>query len=271
MKAKSFEEVFDIYKKHLKEDKGSKYYGLTMSFNSISNVADSLSVIKQFVFDEKIFTLEELFEILKCNYKGYENERRMILKNGRFFGNDDDYADDIAEEIVDSIYDIRNSIKSDDINTLVVGSFVGATHPNIVFGKLTKATPDGRFSGDAFTMGITQSEGKDKKGLTALLNSISKIDYRKFCGCIVSNIKLDKSMISTDEKITKLSEIYHTFLKNGGMQLQINYLSQEELKEAQKHPEKYSNLVVRVTGYSGYFTKFDTDLQNDIIRRTVEK
>lgn len=310
LKAKSFEEVFDIYKKHLKEDmleiikeygnysdaiskdinvltsalsvsciksgkpitnKGSKYYGLTMSFNSISNVADSLSVIKQFVFDEKIFTLEELFEILKCNYKGYENERRMIIKNGRFFGNDDDYADDIAEEIVDSIYDIRNSIKSDDINTLVVGSFVGATHPNIVFGKLTKATPDGRFSGDAFTMGITQSEGKDKKGLTALLNSISKLDYRKFCGCIVSNIKLDKSMISTDEKITKLSEIYHTFLKNGGMQLQINYLSQEELKEAQKHPEKYSNLVVRVTGYSGYFTKFDTDLQNDIIRRTVEK
>lgn len=310
LNAKSFEEVFGIYKKHLKEDmleivkeygnyskaisndinvltsalsvsciesgrpitdKGSKYYGLTMSFNSISNAADSLSVIKQFVFDEKIFTLEELLKILKNNFKGYENERRLILKSGRFFGNDDDYADSIAEEIIDSIYEIRNEIKSNDINTLVTGSFVGATHPNIIFGKLTKATPDGRLSGDAFTMGITQSEGKDRKGLTALLNSISKLNYEKFCGCIVSNIKLDKSMISTDEKITKLSEIYHTFLKNGGMQLQINYLSQEELIEAQKHPEKYSNLVVRVTGYSGYFTRFDTDLQNDIIRRTVEK
>ena len=78
-------------------------------------------------------------------------------------------------------------------------------------------------------------------------------------------------MTDSDEKLTKLSQMYHTFLQKGGMQLQINYLSQQELIEAQKNPEKYQNLVVRVTGYSGYFTRFDTDLQNDIIRRTVEK
>ena len=82
---------------------------------------------------------------------------------------------------------------------------------------------------------------------------------------------MDKSMISTDEKLKKLSQLYSTFLKNGGMQLQINYLSQEDLIKAQKNPENYQNLIVRVTGYSGYFTRFDTDLQNDIIRRTVEK
>lgn len=78
-------------------------------------------------------------------------------------------------------------------------------------------------------------------------------------------------MTNSDEKLTKLSQMYHTFLQKGGMQLQINYLSQQELIAAQKEPEKYRNLVVRVTGYSGYFTRFDTDLQNDIIRRTVEK
>ena len=77
--------------------------------------------------------------------------------------------------------------------------------------------------------------------------------------------------MNSDEKLTKLSQMYHTFLQKGGMQLQINYLSQQELIAAQKEPEKYRNLVVRVTGYSGYFTRFDTDLQNDIIRRTVEK
>ena len=82
---------------------------------------------------------------------------------------------------------------------------------------------------------------------------------------------MDKSMTNSDEKLTKLSQMYHTFLQKGGMQLQINYLSQQELIAAQKEPEKYRNLVVRVTGYSGYFTRFDTDLQNDIIRRTVEK
>lgn len=310
LSAKSFDDVFSLFKKHLKldmfaiaeeysnyskmgikdinvlnsalsvsciesgksfTDKGAKYYGMTMSFNSISNAADSLSVIKQFVFDEKIFTLAQLYEMLKSDYCGFENERQLILNKGRFFGNDDDYADDMAKSIVDAIYEIKGEIKSDDINTVIVGSFVGATHPNIVFGKMTKATPDGRHSGDAFTMGITQSEGKDKNGLTALLNSIAKLDYRKFCGCIVSNIKMDKSMTDSDEKLTKLSQMYHTFLQNGGMQLQINYLSQEELIEAQKKPEEYQNLVVRVTGYSGYFTRFDTDLQNDIIRRTVKQ
>ncbi len=308
--AKSYDEVFRLYKEHMKDDmlsiigeysnyskavagdinvltsalnasciksglpitdKGSKYHGITMSFNSISNAADSLSVIKQFVFEEKIFTAEKMLEMLRANYVGFEDERRLILEKGRFFGNDDDFADSIANSIVDAIYEVRNGVKSDEINTLVVGSFVGATHPNIIFGKLTKATPDGRKDGDAFTMGITQSEGKDKNGLTALLNSIAKINYRKFCGCIVSNIKMDKSMISTDEKLKKLSQLYSTFLKNGGMQLQINYLSQEDLIKAQKNPENYQNLIVRVTGYSGYFTRFDTDLQNDIIRRTVEK
>jgi len=308
--ADSFDEVFKLYKEHLEKDmrdicdeytnyaktvskdinvitsalnksciesgrsvtdRGTKYYGLTMSFNSISNIADSFSVIKQLVFEEKRYSMNELLTMIKNNYEGFEGERSNILKNGKFFGNDIDFVDDIAKKTVDAIYDIRGKIKNEYINVLAVGSFVGATHPNIVLGKLTKATPDGRKNGDAFTMGITQSEGKDVNGLTALLKSISKLDYSKFCGCIVSNIKMDQAMANTDEKIEKLSQMYHTFLKMGGMQLQINYLSQEELLEAQKKPEEYQNLVVRVTGYSGYFTRFDTDLQNDIIRRTVKE
>lgn len=208
-------------------------------------------------------------EMLQSNYRGFEAERSRILAFGSFFGNDDDYADGIAEKIVDAIYEVAESFKNSCFNVLAVGSFVGATHPNIVLGHLTRATPDGRKDGEAFTMGIAQSGGKDKKGLTALLNSISKLNYRKFCGCIVSNIKLDKNMASTDEKRKKLAALYYTFLQRGGMQLQINYLSQQELLEAQKNPEEYKNLIVRVTGYSGYFTRFDRDLQDDIIRRTV--
>ncbi len=249
---------------------GTKYYGLTMSFNSISNVADSLSVIKQFVYDEKLFSFEELLTALKNNWQGYEDMRNVILKDGHFFGNDDDYVDDIAKEIVNSIYAIKEQMENPYIKNLIVGSFVGATHPNIVMGKLTKATPDGRFDGEEFTMGISQSQGKDKNGITALLKSIAKLDYSKFCGCIVSNLKMDKSMADTPEKLDRLASVYHTFLKLGGMQLQINYLSTEELIEAQKTPEKYSNLLVRVTGYSGFFTRFDVDLQNDIIKRTSQ-
>ncbi len=250
---------------------GTKYYGLTMSFNSVSNVADSLSVIKQFVFEEKHLTFEEILTALKNNWQGYEDMRHMILRKGHFFGNDDDYADDIAKDVVNSVYAIKETVSSPYIKNLIVGSFVGATHPNIIMGKLTKATPDGRFDGEEFTMGISQSQSKDKNGITALLKSIAKLDYSKFCGCLVSNLKMDQAMADTPEKLDKLSVIYHTFLKMGGMQLQINYLSTEELIEAQKTPEKYSNLLVRVTGYSGFFTRFDTDLQNDIIKRTSQE
>ncbi len=250
---------------------GAKYYGLTMSFNSISNVADSLSVIKQFVFDEKRYTFEQILEALKNNWQGYEEMRSTILKDGHFFGNDDDYVDEIAKNIVNSVYAIKQTVSSPYIKNLIVGSFVGATHPNIVMGKLTCATPDGRFNGEEFTMGVSQSQGKDKNGITSLLKSIAKLDYSKFCGCLVSNIKMDNNMANTPEKIDRLSTLYHTFLKLGGMQLQINYLSTEDLIEAQKAPEKYGNLLVRVTGYSGFFTRFDTDLQNDIIKRTSQE
>ncbi len=135
---------------------------------------------------------------------------------------------------------------------------------------MTRATPDGRYDGEEFTMGISQSQGKDKNSVTALLKSIAKLDYSKFCGCVVSNLKLDKTLADTPAKLDKLASLYHTFLKMGGMQLQINYLFTEELIEAQKTPEKYGNLMVRVTGYSGYFTRFDTALQNDIIKRTSQ-
>ncbi len=249
---------------------GTKYYGLTVSFNSISNVADSLSVIKQFIYDEKRFTFSELLSALKANWQGYEDMRTVILKEGHFFGNDDDYADSIACDIVNSAYAIKEKMENPYIKNLIIGSFVGATHPNIILGKKTRATPDGRYDGEEFTMGISQSQGKDKNGITALLKSIAKLDYSKFCGCIVSNLKMDKTMADTPEKLDRLASAYHAFLMLGGMQLQINYLSTEELRKAQRTPEKYSNLMVRVTGYSGYFTRFNEDLQNDIIKRTSQ-
>ncbi len=251
-------------------DNGTRYYGLTMSFNSLSNVADALSAIRQFVYEEQRWTWQELRDALNANWAGYEEMRRAILREGRFFGNDDEQADGLASRVVDTLYAAKQQVSSPDIRNLVIGSFVGATHPNIIFGKMTRATPDGRHDGDAFTMGVSQSDGKDKKGMTALLKSIAALDYSKLCGCVVSNLKMDKKMADTPEKREKLATIFHTFLKLGGMQLQINYISTEELLEAQQHPEQYSNLLVRVTGYSGFFTRFDKDLQDNIIRRTAQ-
>ena len=117
-------------------------------------------------------------------------------------------------------------------------------------------------------MGVSQTAGRDRSGVTALLKSIACIDYSKFCGCVVSNLKMDPRMADTPEKLDRVAALFRTFLDMGGMQLQINYISGAELKRAQACPAEYENLMVRVTGYSGYFTIFEPDLQNDIIKRT---
>lgn len=247
---------------------GAHYYGLSMTFNGVSNVADSLSVIADLVLNRKLFTLEQLLTALDANWEGHEALRMQILRQGRFFGNDDAVADSIAQRIVVSIDSIKKRIRSHAFNTIVCGSFVGATQPNIILGKKMPATPDGRFASEELTMGISQTGGKDKNGVTALLKSISSLDYSKFCGCLVSNLKLSPQAADTPAKRDRISQMFHAFLLRGGMQLQLNYVSGDDLRQAQITPEEYENLMVRVTGYSGYFTLFDQDLQNDIIKRT---
>lgn len=253
-------------------DDGPRYYGLTMSFNGISNVADSLSVLKDWVFERKRLTMKQMIEVLKANWEGQEMLRREILRDAHFFGNDDAYADGIAQSIILSIDKTKKQIpNSSAINTLVCGSFVGGTSPNILLGKKMPASPDGRYATEELTMGISQSGGRDREGITALLKSISCLDYSKFCGCVVSNLKVSPQMVDTPEKMTRMAQLFHAFLKRGGMQLQINYINNDELRQAQIKPEEYENLMVRVTGYSGYFTLFDRDLQNDIIKRTEKE
>lgn len=247
---------------------GALYHGLSLSFNGLSNLADSLSVIKEYVFEKKQFTMEYLLEILDSNWEKDPELRKEIMRNAHFFGNADEYVDSIAKNIVLSIENIRKTLHNKYLNLIVCGSFTAATHPNLIYGQMTGATPDGRKAKEEYTMGVGQTAGRDRNGMAALLRSIASLDYSKFCGCIVSNLMIDPKMADTSEKLTKISQLFHTFLKLGGMQLQINYRSAEELLDAQKHPEKYENLLVRVTGYSGYFTLFPTDLQNDIIRRT---
>lgn len=249
-------------------DGGALYHGLSMSLNGLSNLADSFSVIKEYVFEKKEFTMEYLLEVLDSDWEMDPGLRREILRDARFFGNADEYVDGIAKNIVLSIENIRKTLRNRYLNLIVCGSFTAATHPNLIYGKMTGATPDGRKAGEEFTMGVGQTAGRDRSGMAALLQSIASLDYSRFCGCIVSNLMIDPRMADTPEKLTKISQLFHTFLKLGGMQLQINYRSADELLEAQKHPERYRDLLVRVTGYSGYFTLFPTDLQNDIIRRT---
>ena len=141
----------------------------------LSNVIDSLSVTKQFVFDEKIITIEELLEALKNNWQGYEDLHNLILKKGHFFGNDDDCSNTVARKLLDSLAKWNNTENYLGKKWLF-GNLIGYNEHHKFFGEKLKATPDGRFDGDMINFGIGQSQGKDRNGLTALLNSVAKCD-----------------------------------------------------------------------------------------------
>lgn len=237
----------------------------------ITNVIDSLIIVKQFVFDEKIVTMEELLNALKNNWKGYEQLRAAILKKGDFFGNDTDRSNYVAQKIYQTFYEYLK----DKVNLFgyhfLVGDLTGYNPHYKWFGEKTGATPDGRYSGDALKFGIGQSGGKDREGLSALLSSIAKVDPNGIgCGSTVTNITIDEQLILNDENFEKTVSMFETYFKMGGVHFQLTYVSKEDLINAKETPENYKNLRVRVSGFSDYFVNLNNDLQDDIIERTVK-
>ena len=308
-KAKSFDEFYEVFEKEMLSDIDKIYeyddkynlarakdinYVSSLLFNDcienaksltqgggdvviaspmllgITNVIDSLIVVKQFVFDSKAITMSELINAVQSNWKEYENLRRMILKTGKFFGNDDEISNYVAGRVYTSFYNHLKDKKNVFGYQWLIGDLLGYNEHHKWFGEKTKATPDGRFNGDLIKFGIGQSEGKDREGLTALLNSIAKLDpYGISCGSTVTNISLDEQLVKNDDCFEKVVDMFEAYFKNGGVHFQLTYVSKEDLLAAQKDPEKYNNLRVRVTGFSDYFVNLRESIQNDIIERTT--
>lgn len=235
----------------------------------ITNVIDSLIVVKQFVFDEKAFTMAELAGAVKDNWEGHEDILNLIKKRGVFYGNDDERSDMIAQRLYDSFYDYLKDKRNLFGYHFLVGDLLGYNEHHRWFGEKTRATPDGRHSGDLLKFGIGQSEGRDHEGLTALLNSIAKTDRHAIaCGSTVTNISIDENLIKNDANFEKTVGVFETYFMNGGTHFQLTYVSKEDLLDAKVCPEKHSNLRVRVTGFSDYFNNLKESIQDDIIART---
>lgn len=312
LKAKTFDEFFEIYTqelyKALSRDKevgdalhriasqdecvlGSLFMtgciekGLSMHKGGASGFSemgggaglmctiDSLAIIKQFVYDEKIVTMEEMLDALENNWKGYEELHTLIMKQGQFFGNDYAPTDELAQRITTCVNDFAK-----DKTDIFGKHYLGVVAPGYrayhkVFGEVTGATPDGRYKGEPFkTIGAGQTEGRDRKGLTALLNSVAKYDpTRHFSGVTVTNVNVESSLIYNDDNFYKTVKLFETYFKNGGAQLQFNTVSKEELIKAKADPKKYNSLRVRVSGFSEYFVKLEDVIQDNIIERTVLK
>jgi len=237
----------------------------------ISNVIDSLAVVKQFVFEEKIITMAELIEALENNWENKEDLRELILKKAKFFGNDDNLSNGIANKLFESI-NSWNNIANKEGKKWIFGNLIGYNEHHKFFGDITMATPDGRFAGDMLNYGIGQSQNKDRNGITALLNSVAKCDQNNILvGPSVTNVLIDEKLIKDDDNFEKLVDLFLTYFKNGGTHFQLTYVSKEDLIKAKKSPEEYKNLRVRVSGFSDYFIFLNDALQDEIITRTVKK
>ena len=234
-----------------------------------TNVIDSLIVVRQFVFDEKRFTLPELIRALDADWKGFEDMRAVILKTASFFGNDDARSVDTARRYYDSLYRFYRGRRNVFGYPWFVGDLTGYNAHFQWFGAGMKASPDGRHAGEPLKFGFGQSEGKDRAGLTALLNSLAAADpHGIVCGSTVTNIFLDEKLVKDDENFEKTVALFETFFRKGGVHFQLTYVSKEDLLAARSHPERYGHLRVRVTGFSDYFVNLSEALQNDILTRT---
>ncbi len=199
----------------------------------ITNVIDSLSIIKQFVYDEKIVTMAELIAALKNNWNGYEPLLALIKQRGRFFGNDDETSNYVAKLFADTLYKYTKDKVSDLGYHYLFGNLQGYNPHHKFFGSAMRATPDGRNNGEMLKFGLGQSGAYDREGLTALLNSVSKCDKNGILsgGESVTNIYLDEKLVTDNGNLLKTAKMLETYFKNGGSHFQLNYISQEDLKK----------------------------------------
>lgn len=240
---------------------------------------DAMTGIEYLVFDKKIITMEELLHACKTNFEDDTTtptgkEIQMLMKNKvPKFGNDDDYADKWVVAIEDYIgSSLRNNYKSSKYGKGPVPCcFSYSQSPvtgNISFGSRVGATPDGRSAGTPVNNGVSPANGSEKNGATAAFNSVSKIPTIWDQKGNIFNMRLSPSAIATEENRKKIVSIMRTFFEKDGEQIQFNVTDNETLKKAQKNPEEYLDLMVRVSGYSALFTSLGVSAQNDVINRT---
>jgi len=239
---------------------GVKYLTQYYQLASIATAADSLLAIKKLVYEQKRFSLPEFMEIVNNNFKDHEPLRQEIINRIPKYGNDIDEVDELAVEITKWAYDLMDEMQFEE-GRLFFFSIYSLTF-NIWKGLMMGATPDGRLAGYANSKDQNPTQGLDINGITARLKSASKLlQSRSVTGGL--DIKFSK-MPNTDIFI----DLVESYFEMGGKVLAFNMVSKETLLDAQKHPEKYQSLTVRIAGYSDYFVNINPFIQNDIIKKT---
>ena len=243
----------------------------------IANMADCLAAIKKLVYEEKKITRQELWDAILDDFSSPENKKiqEMLICEAPKYGNDDDYVDQLIVEAYDSYIDEIEKYPNTRYNRGPIGGIryagTSSISANVGQGMSTMATPDGRNAFEPLAEGCSPAHNSDKNGPTAVFKSVSKLRTNKITGGVLLNQKMTPQMLSTEENRQKLELLIQTFFNRlHGYHVQYNIVSKETLIDAQKHPEKHKDLIVRVAGYSAFFNVLSKKTQDDIIGRTEQ-
>jgi formate C-acetyltransferase len=245
---------------------GSARYNFTgVQGVGMADAADSLAALDQLVFVQKKISMRMLVDALQEDFKGKEDLRQLLLNRAPKYGDDDPIADEYAKRVA--------QIYSDEVakhQNIRGGSFIPGMYSvtsHTPFGYMTGALPSGRKAGEPLSNGACPAVGSGKKGLTAAMHSVAKIDYSLYANGIAYTVTLDPTIAAGEEGLELLSSLIKTYFELGGMHIQFNCVDSATLLAAQENPEAYRHLVVRVAGYSAYFHDLAKDIQDEIINR----
>ena len=246
-------------------DGGARYNTTYIQGVGVGTMTDALTAIKYHVFDKKTMTMEELLAVLQDDFEGHERVRQMLLNKTPKYGNDDDYADEVMVAVFEAYFNAIDGRSNTKGGTYHINLFPTTVH--VYFGSVIGATPDGRRAGMPLSEGISPVQGADRRGPTAVIKSVAKMDHVRTGGTLL-NQKFTPQLLQDDDGLVKLVQLIRTYFKLDGHHVQFNVVDAATLCAAQENPEQYRDLIVRVAGYSDYFCDLGKVLQDEIIART---
>ena len=247
---------------------GAKYDAVkVISAFGLGTAVDSLLAIKKYVYDEKKCTLTKLWNMMQNDFENDEFFRNVLMNGIDAYGNDTPESDTLARELFGWFGDATEKLNRAGIRGVAVTSCF-SYNSQVTLGERIGAMPNGRHSGDIISDSIGPTQGKDISGPVCMLNSVASLNPSDITGACSVNLKLSPAVVKGKTGSANMKALFKGFFKNGGTQLQVNYVDSATLRAAQLDPAKYSGLIVRIAGYCEYFNNLDHKLQNEIIARS---
>lgn len=251
------------------QQKGCEKRWSAIAVTGLANIADSFAAVEECVFNKNYLSMSELVNLLETDFEGKEDMRQLLINRAPKFGNDIEAVDKYAHFVVKTLDDEGKKYRDGRGGELTT---VWATQSyNVVLGRMIGATPDGRHAFTTMADNVSPMIGMDVNGPTAVVNSVNAVDSTIPQSGLLLNQRFDPAIVKGEKGIDILEAVLRAHFKKQGDHLQINVVDDETLRAAQKEPEKYRNMLVRVAGYSAFFVDLDKDIQENIIQRTIQR